>query len=439
MLVKMQPFMISFLIGLFIGVDRERSLPKGLKGMGVRSFIIIALLGTLAASMRDFNVAMIVSGFVLAAVLLSYFITSQIVKGGAIVGLTTTLTGGVVFCLGYIAKFDPPLTAALGGGIFILLLSRNWLHTFAHDKILPSEIRAAAALVVIFLSVIIFLPNQTIDPWGLFNPQRFGILIAVIATIQFAGYMMIRLFGDRLGIMFVGFFGGLVSSTAVFANLPMFLKGRSDRTNIAVAAGILATVGMLTEFSIIVTVAAHDLFLTVALPVAVMAIIGLLCAITLFRHKTTHQQIEEPHNPLDIKAVLYLSTIIGGMLILVAFAKNYFGTQGVQLVTLFGGIFEVHGVSLATATLYVNEQLSLVEAHRNLLLALLASFVPKFVLPWALVRGRFAIMMSGFMLLMIVAGATSILLTHSLLLKPAGLSAPATHLQDSLVPKLNSH
>ena len=56
----MQPFMISFLIGLFIGVDRERSLPKGMKGMGVRSFIIIALLGTLAASMQDFNIAMVV-------------------------------------------------------------------------------------------------------------------------------------------------------------------------------------------------------------------------------------------------------------------------------------------------------------------------------------------------------------------------------------------
>jgi uncharacterized membrane protein (DUF4010 family) len=411
MLIKMQPFMVSFLIGLFIGVDRERSLPKGMKGLGVRSFIIVALLGTLAAAVEDVRISMIISAFVLSAILLSYYITSKGAKVISSIGLTTTLTGGIVFCLGYMAKFDISLTAAIGGGIFILLLSRNRLHTFVNEKILPKEIRAAAALVVIFLSVVIFLPNYPIDPWGLFNPQRFGILIAIIASLQFSGYMMIRLFGDQLGILFVGFFGGLVSSTAVFVSLPIFIKNRPDRINIAVAAGILATMGMLMEFSILITIAAHDLFFTVALPVAVMITVGLLSAVFLYRAKSNHMQFDEPQNPLDLKAIIYLSTIIGGMLILVAIAKNFFGTQGVHLVTLLGGLFEVHGVSLATATLYVSKQISLMEAHHNLLLALLASFIPKFVLPWTLVRGRFAVMISGFMLLMILAGASTTLIT----------------------------
>lgn len=416
MLVKMQPFMISFLIGLFIGVDRERSLPKGMKGLGVRSFIIVALLGTMAAHVDDVRISMILSAFVLSAILLSYYITSKGAKVMSSVGLTTTLTGGIVFCLGYMSKFDMALTAAIGGGIFILLLSRNKLHTFINEKILPKEIRAAAALMVIFLSVIIFLPGYPVDPWGLFNPQRFGMLIAVIASLQFGGYMMIRLFGDQLGMLFIGFFGGLVSSTAVFANLPVFLKDRPDRTRIAVAAGILATVGMLTEFSIIITLAAHDLFLTVLIPVAVMMFIGLVSTLLIFHTKPNHADFEEPRNPLDVKAVIYLSSIIGIMLILVAFAKNYFGAEGVHLVTLIGGIFEVHGVSLATATLYVGKQMSLIEAHNNLLLALLASFVPKFVLPWAFVRGKFAILMSCFMLLMIAAGATAAFLTIPLVL-----------------------
>lgn len=411
MLVKMQPFMISFLIGLFIGVDRERSLPKGMKGMGVRSFIIIALLGTMAASMNDLRIAMLVSGFALTAVLLSYFITSHGSKTMSSVGLTTTLAGGIVFCLGYMAKSDIALTAAIGGGIFILLLSRNRLHNFVHEKILPNEIRAAGAMVVIFLSVLVFLPNYTVDPWGLFNPQRFGILVAIIASLQFSGYMMIRLFGERLGLLFVGFFGGLVSSTAVFAHLPKFIKDRPERINTAVAAGILATIGMLTEFSIIITVAAHTLYLTVMIPVVVMIIVGLISTAILFRATRNHQTFEIPQNPLDFKAVIYLSTIIGGMLLLVAMTKNTFGTHGVHLVTFLGGIFEVHGVSLATATLYINDQMSLFEAHRNLLLALLASFVPKFVLPWTLVRGRFALMTTGFMLLMIAGGATAAIIT----------------------------
>ncbi len=411
MLIKMQPFMIAFLIGLFIGIDRERSLPKGMKGLGVRSFIIIALMGTLAASIKDFQISMVVSAFVLSSVLLSQYQNSKMSKSITSVGLTTTLTGGIVFCLGYMSRFDPSLTAALGGGIFILLLSRNRLHTFANEKILPSEIRAAGALVVIFLSVIIFLPNYTIDPWELFNPQRFGVLVAAIACVQFAGYMMIRLFGDRLGILFIGFFGGLVSSTAVFLNLPVFVKDRPDRINIAIAAGILATIGMLVEFSIIITIAAHDLFLTVAPVVLAMIGVGILSTLTLFRNKRNNNQLENPHNPLDIKAVLYLSCVIAGMLFLVGLTKFYFGSKGVALVTVLGGIFEVHGVSLATASLFINKHITLIEAHRNLLLALLASFIPKFILPWTLARGRFSIMMSGYMLAMIAAGATAILLT----------------------------
>lgn len=411
MLVKMQPFMIAFLIGLFIGIDRERSLPKGMKGLGVRSFIIIAILGTIAASLKDFQISMVVSAFVLASILLSQFLTARKSQSLSTVGLTTTLTGGIVFCLGYMSNFDPPLTAALGGGIFILLLSRNRLHTFANEKITPSEIRAAAALVVIFLSVVIFLPNYTIDPWGVFNPQRFGILVAIIASLQFLGYMMIRLFGERLGILFVGFFGGLVSSTAVFATLPTFLKGRPDRINMAVLAGILATVGMLVEFSIIQMIAASRLFLTVAIPVLAMVMIGLLSTIILFRRKPNHHQFQEPQNPLDITAVIYLSAIIGGMLFLVAVAEHSLGIQAVQLITFFGGIFEIHGVSLANASLYINHHITLLSAHHNLLLALLASFIPKFVLPWALVRGRFAVMMSCFMTLMVAAGAIAVLLT----------------------------
>lgn len=411
MLVKMQPFMVSFLIGLFIGIDRERSLPKGMKGLGVRSFIIVSLLGTMAASVNDLSISMIVSAFVLSAILISYYVTSKGAKVMSSVGLTTTLTGGIVFCLGYMAKFDMSLTAAIGVGIFILLLSRNKLHTFVNEKILPKEIRAAAALIVIFLCVIIFLPGYPVDPWGLFNPQRFGMLIAVIASLQFAGYVMIRLFGDQLGMLFIGFFGGLVSSTAVFANLPLFLKNRPDRTRLAVAAGILATMGMLIEFSIIITLAAHDLFFTLIVPIVVMILIGLVSTLIIFHSKPNHHEFEEPRNPLDFKSVLYLSSIIGFMLIVVAFAKNYFGAEGVHFVTLIGGIFELHGVSLATATLYIGNQMSLVEAHNNLLLALLASFVPKFVLPWAFVRGKFAIMISAFMLIMIAAGATAAFLT----------------------------
>lgn len=278
------------------------------------------------------------------------------------------------------------------------------------NKISKPEIRAAAALVLIALSVLIFLPNKTIDPWQIFNPQRFGLIVVVIAAMQFCGYLAIRLFGDNLGVLLMGFFGGLVSSTAVFATLPRFLQGHPERLFSAVAAAILAILAMLIELSVIVMMTSPELFYSISHILGSMFLVGLICSVLIYRRSETNLAIEEPSNPLDFKSVLYLSSVIGGMIFIIALVKYYIGPEAVEIVSFLGGFFEVHSVTLAAANLFSLGKLSLIDAKTALLGALLSSFVTKLILLWWLARNHFAAVTSFILLLMVATGIIATLI-----------------------------
>lgn len=409
-LSQFEPYMMSFLIGLLIGIERERSIPKGIKGMGVRTFILITLLGTIAAEIHEQTFTVLISGFVLTAILLNYYY-STVQQTHKTVGLTSSLAAAAAFCLGYLTPRGSTLPAVIGVAILIILLSREKLHQFAKEKLYPNEISAAATMVVIILCVMVFLPNHPVDPWQLFNPQRFGILIAIIAAMQFIGYIAIRLFGTQLGVLLLGFFGGLVSSTAVFATLPRFVSQHPRSIRAAVAAAVLATVGTLLELALVLLVASPQLMLAVLWPLLTIIVTGLVCAFVIFRNHAAAELIPAPKNPLDVKSVLYLSALIGGMLILVALARRLIGTEAVHAIAFFGGLFEIHSVSLATATLFASNKITLVDAQLTLYLAILASFVTKFVLLWSLIKNRFSVITSSILILMVSSGTIVAYLT----------------------------
>ncbi len=230
------------------------------------------------------------------------------------------------------------------------------------------------------------------------------MLVAIIAAMQFAGYVAIRVFGHRLGMMLLGFFGGLVSSTAVFATLPQISRKNTELLRPSIVAAIYSVIGMLVEIIIVLAFIAPQLMTVLTAPILAMIAVGASSAILIYKGKQDSQVMTEPTNPLDIKSVIRLATIIGGMLFIVALAKRQFGTEGIQYVTFIGALFEIHGVIIANATLFVENKLTLNNASTIIAYAILASYVSKFILLWSLARNRFAVITSLFLLAMIAAG-----------------------------------
>jgi uncharacterized membrane protein (DUF4010 family) len=279
------------------------------------------------------------------------------------------------------------------------------LHHLARKKFKPHEIETVIILIIFSLGILPILPNHTIDPWQLFNPRSFGTLIATIAAIQVGGYASIHLFGERFGIALTGFLGGLVSSTAVFATLPDTLRNHPKSTPAIIASGIFSNIAMLLVIMIIIFVASPALLTYIYRPIISMMIVGGSSAAFILQYQKNKIRTQlTPANPLKLVSIFGTSIFIGFMLILITIAKSYVGTEGILIISFLGGLFEIHGISLATALLYLGHQLNISNAESVLYVAILASFISKFIILWSLTPYRFALYTSLFLLAMLLSG-----------------------------------
>lgn len=413
MLEILSSFVISFLIGLLIGMEREQSHPEGTQAIGVRTFILFSLLGTLAASLDQFALTITISAFVFTMILFTYYHSTIQTKIKNDNGITTEIAAGIVFCLGFMIPSANLAAIIISAFVLLVLIERKRLHLFARKKFKPHEIETAVLLIIFAFGFLPILPNRTIDPWDLFNPRNFGILIVTIAGIQFAGYVAIRLLGARFGMALTGFLGGLVSSTAVFASLSPSLNTNPKFKLAIMASAISAILAMLVEIVAIVLVASPTLLLFIITPILVMSIVSMGMVICLLHYQKKQSHFHSKiSNPLNLLSVLYTSIFIGLTLILIAIAKRFIGTEGVLLISFLGGLFEIHGISLATALLYLDQHLTINMARLILYTAILASFVSKLFLLWSLTPAKFALQTSLFLLGILVSGGITFWLVY---------------------------
>ncbi|RUQ88025.1 MgtC/SapB family protein [Legionella septentrionalis] len=399
MLETIQPFLLSFMIGLLIGIERERSHAEGSKAIGMRTFILLSILGTLAAQIHAPYITLMLSLFVFSALLFGYFRFTEIRKKTNEIGITTEMAGAAVYLLGYLIWKEKLLALSIATVILLILYGRQSLHRFAKEKITAKEIEASITIIIISLVIVSFLPDKVIDPWGLFNPQNFGIIVLILAALQFGGYVAIRLFGEGLGMLLLGFFGGLASSTAVFASLAHAnaKKSRKQSTTSAIVAGIFATIATLCGFLIVIFYTAPSLLKIIIWPILATIVFGMAASWLCLRYNQQQKITVTPPNPLDIKAIFKLAFLIGGILLLVGLINQHIGESALPLTSFITGLFEIHGMAYAVALLYQDKGLSLTTATQLLGIMIVASFISKFILIWVIAHNRFAVIMSLFL------------------------------------------
>jgi uncharacterized membrane protein (DUF4010 family) len=395
----LQPFVISLLVGLGVGIERERHQVGEEKSLGVRSFALVALGGTVVGRAQEPALTLALGLAVAALLAISY-------RRSADAGLTTELAAGVVFGLGYLATTEPTLVAVTGVIVATLLFSRQRLHLFS-QHLSMDELRAALLLAAVAIVILPFLPDQAVDPWGLVNPRRFAQIVMLIMAIEFGGYVVERVAGARIGALATGFFGGLASSTAVFANLPRVVKAHPESLGAALGAGLMATSATVCLFVAVAAGTAPDLSTGVAVPAGVMALVAAVLGIAVARKAPASPPGERAtrRNPLDLRGVLKLSALVTLLFALTLAVKRLVGPDAVVLLGFVGGLFELQSVTFATANLHAAGSLEALQATQALLAALLASFVSKVALSWVLGAGRFAFAMTGLLGCVIAAGA----------------------------------
>lgn len=390
MFIKLSPYLIALLIGLLIGVDREQRGMKGHNAMGVRSFILFALVGAVAGGIMEpmFSLGMLI--FATAITLYGYVKTSATVNAKENpLGLTSEIAGMATFALGYFAHTEPFLSLALGALILFILHNKTILHSFVRKHLRPNEIQGASVLILLAIGVVPLMPDTTIDPLHIFNPRRLAVIIVLLAAIQFGGYILSRIFGDRIGFSLSGFLAGLASSTLVFLSYPQLVKEKPANLISVATAAIFSISGSLVLLLVVVSAISWPLIWAVSIPLTTLILVCVALGAILSRRKRSSLEHSVQENPLNLLKAIKLGTLLISFIFAVELTQRFLGTTFTNLVTFLGGLVELTGVVVANANSLENQTITIEIAASAVMIAITASLVSKIAITAVVADGTY--------------------------------------------------
>lgn len=332
---------ISFGLGLLVGLQRERS---ELKIAGVRTFTLTAILGTMAGFLaRDFENMFIIPAFVLAVT--AFMVTANAFKfrkhPDMNIGQTTEVAMLLMYAIGaYLVLGDRVIAVIVGGTMAILLYIKETLHGFI-DNLKEKDLAAIMTFAGISLVILPILPNQTYGPLDVLNPHNIWLMVTLIVGISILGYFIYKYLGKKAGMVANGILGGIISSTATTVSYAQKAKKNEDISKMSAFVILVAMALSLVRLVIEVGVVVPEKLGQIIPPFVVLFLFMALIAAFLFY--TIHREVDgdgrlEPENPAQFKTALIFGLLYGVILLSVEFVKSRFGSSGLYVVSVLGGL-----------------------------------------------------------------------------------------------------
>lgn len=336
---------LSVGIGMAVGLEREWAH----KDIGVRTFAITALLGTLSSLLgRDFAVVAFLGVLFLAAyVNVRSLLTNQALE------ITTTAALMVVVVLGVLVGESHWFTAVASAILVTMLLAwKTELARFA-SGLTTEEIRSAVFIGLIAFVIYPILPNRFVDPWNFLNPREIWLVIVILAGIGFANYVLLRLYGAQ-GLYYTALLGGLVNSTAAVAELAPYLDAEGGGPGAALI--LLTSLAMYVRNLVIVAIFAFPAFTTAFWPLALMGAFVILIAWRGYKSTAPAPTRLQLSSPLSFRRI----TTFGGFFLLIEIcgklAERHFGHFGFLAVSVLGGLVSSASTTATAAIMVAHHQ-----------------------------------------------------------------------------------
>jgi len=351
---------VALAIGLLIGLERgwqTRQESDHQRTAGLRTFALTGLLGGICGLMSVVSSPIVLAAGLLAftgALVLFSFLEATAEKNFSVTGV---VAGMLTFVLGAYAMLGLETVAvAVAVAMAILLALREPLHSWLRTITWP-EIRSVLVLLAMSFLLLPILPNRTIDPWQVLNPAEIWLLAILIATISFAGYIAVRVFGDRKGIAVAAIAGGLASSTAVTLSFARLTRAHPESTRLLAGGILLAGVTMLARIVVLAGVLKPELLASLVWPTIAAASVLLLSAALLLwgrnsgRSGSAGQPELQIKNPFDLGTVLWLAALIAVIMLAAKRMVGQVGNAGWFLLAAVSGIADVDALTLSMARL----------------------------------------------------------------------------------------
>src|SRR5262245_52916079 len=378
---------VSLAIGLLVGLERgwrARDEEEHQRVAGLRTFALSGLLGgvTGAISLKSGGlvIGLVCLGYT-GAIAAFYWLEAQVDRT---LSVTSVVAGMLTFLLGAMAvagELQPAIAGAVA--MTVLLAFREYLHRWL-KTITWMEIRAVLILLAMSFLLLPVLPNRTIDPWDALNPYEIWLLAILIAAISFAGYVGVRVFGDRLGGIATAVAGGLASSTATTLAFARLARQSPQSSNLLAAGIAIASLVMMVRVGVVASALNQRLLPLLAPPLAGAALtLAIGAAVLLLGQKERKKPKLEIRNPLELSVALKLAALIALILLAAELLRRLFGSLGIWLLAGISGIADVDAVTISLARLARGE-IDLATGATGILLAVAVNTISKAILSaWA--------------------------------------------------------
>ncbi|HBV21851.1 MAG TPA: magnesium transporter MgtC [Nitrosomonas sp.] len=377
-LFNLPDFATSLAIGLLIGLERERS-PSARAGL--RTFALVALFGTLAAMLSDKTDApwFLVGGLLIVGLMtIAAYVRIQ---ADSATDPGTTTVAAIVICYGLGATVwygDTKLAVMLAIITTILLYFKAELHGITQNLGRRDLVSILQFAVLTFI-VLPILPNKEFGPYQAINPHQIWMMVVLISGVSLAGYVALRLVGERHGAVLLGLLGGLVSSTAATLVYTRLSKNDQYFTQLAIVVILIANLTVLIRLAIVSAVVSSDILPQLLPVLGIGLLFGAGATFYWWHQLSQHDNIPIPEikNPTELRTAAGFGLLYAIVLFCAAWLSDVAGSRGLYAVALVSGLTDVDAITLTSLRLFELGKLGAAETVTAISLGIMSNIVFK--------------------------------------------------------------
>jgi uncharacterized membrane protein (DUF4010 family) len=444
-------FILATALGALIGTERE--MPRtGIKiGWaawfgGIRSYALLSLLGaimtwmdiTMQTNIWKISGLMISGIFVVIAYAYSSFSKDKMWVTSEYAALLTYLIGVIVLS-GY------TIIAVILSIVILLILSSKEYLTKLRERFSRTELGDALKFAVISLVVLPLLPSQKFSiveilnfitggnfelghpvfTMHFFNPYGIWFFVVIMAGVEYVGYILSKVLGNKWWVIASGAVGWMISSTATTAAMTNKSKEHPENRNAYIVATLIASTIMCIRVIAISGFYSSEILKVVTIPALCM--LGWLVGTAYYFYRktnTTTVKIEtetvEKNTEYESPFRLLPAIQFAGVIVMIKFLsglgiiyKDYLDPRIFNYALgAISGLADVDAITQDMASKASEGSIALTIAASTILIAAMSNNIVKASIAyrfWEKLFGRWVLMGFG---LSILFGLTAIIVMN---------------------------
>ncbi|MBI5229563.1 MgtC/SapB family protein [Candidatus Micrarchaeota archaeon] len=353
-------------IGGLIGLEREHAFPKG--AIGLRSFALTALLGTMLSELSDEFFLLPVIGLlgITAMAALFYFYRA---RQEGMYGITTVLMLPFAYGLGIMISLGRTTEAAFLSIVLVaLLVEYRKVHSIV-KKVTKQEIIDALIFVILAFVIYPMIPLEPVMFLGQsIQIQFFWVVVVLVSLVSFAAHLLVKFLHEK-GAVYAAFLGGIISS---LATVTYFLKKvkKEDFEGIRVIL-FFSTAGAIFA-DIIILAVINPAFLLSVSPILGTTLFVFLFFAFYYKKQIALKGVLFSSKPISLEFTFEFAAIFFIVTILIESAVSY-GLFGLFSSAILGGLVSTTSVLANLSLLSASEGFMRQDLVIASLLAILSS------------------------------------------------------------------